>query len=661
MKRFTVLMALVIIMSQVGYAQTEPTDTDGDGYRNVSSLDHLKWISQNLSSWGLSFELDNDINAADTKNWNGTLGFSPIGNYPTYFTGKFNGHGYKIDSLFINRTAQDFIGLFGYTYVAEIKNIGITNATIKGRSDVGGLVGYNYNSSTISNSYSTGSVSGISNVGGLVGINYPSTISNSYSTGSVTGSSENVGGLVGYNYYSTISNSYSTGSVSGSSSYVGGLVGYNNNYSTISNSYSTGSVAGSSYYVGGLIGFNYYYSTISNSYSTGSVSGSSYYVGGLVGFNKYCQISNSYSTGSVSGSNTYVGGLVGYNITSTISNSYSTGSVTGSSEYVGGLVGFNISSTVSGSFWDTETSGKTTSDGGTGKTTAQMKTKSTFTDALWNFDSTWSISSQVNDGYPYLKIFPTLVSPTNNSTNQELSLTLDWNSVTYATSYDIQLSTVITFATTIVNANTTSTDKAVSGLSYETTYYWRARAISLADTSDWSEVWNFETGNNILNIPLSIGWNLISTYVKPQLPDTMNNVMNEIKSNLLIAKNNGGQVFIPSYNINTIGKWNVTQGYLVYMTAKDTLTITGNAVVPGETPIALTAGWNTIGYLRNSEMSAENAFVSITDNSNLLIAKTLDGKVYIPSYNINTLGSLKPGVGYKVYVTTSDTLLYPGN
>jgi len=54
-------------------------------------------------------------------------------------------------------------------------------------------------------------------------------------------------------------------------------------------------------------------------------------------------------------------------------------------------------------------------------------------------------------------------------------------------------------------------------------------------------------------------------------------------------------------------------------------------------------------------------FISITDNNNMLIAKTLEGLVYIPSYGINTIGNLKPGVGYKVYVTTSDTLVYPGN
>jgi len=51
-------------------------------------------------------------------------------------------------------------------------------------------------------------------------------------------------------------------------------------------------------------------------------------------------------------------------------------------------------------FWDTETSGKSSSDGGTGKTTSEMKTKSTFT--AWDFDTTpvWTI--EPGNSYPYL-------------------------------------------------------------------------------------------------------------------------------------------------------------------------------------------------------------------------------------------------------------------
>ena len=175
--------------------------------------------------------------------------------------------------------------------------------------------------------------------------------------------------------------------------YVGGLVG--RNYGSISNCYSTGMVSGH-FVVGGLVGYNYH-GSISNCYSTGAVGGSgSSDVGGLVGINSG-SISNCYSTGTVSGS-LEVGGLVGYNYQGSISNCYSTGAVSGTS-YVGGLVGYNYGS-VSSSFWDTETSGQTTSTGGTGKTTAEMKQVSTF--ANWDFVETWGIED--NQTYPFLKL-----------------------------------------------------------------------------------------------------------------------------------------------------------------------------------------------------------------------------------------------------------------
>jgi hypothetical protein len=50
---------------------------------------------------------------------------------------------------------------------------------------------------------------------------------------------------------------------------------------------------------------------------------------------------------------------------------------------VGGLVGYN-KGTVTNSFWDVQTSGRSTSDGGTGKTTAEMKSITTFSGAGWD-------------------------------------------------------------------------------------------------------------------------------------------------------------------------------------------------------------------------------------------------------------------------------------
>jgi hypothetical protein len=118
-------------------------------------------------------------------------------------------------------------------------------------------------------------------------------------------------------------------------------------------------------------------------------------------------VSNSYSNSDVT-SGTGPGGLVGQN-NGTISNSYSTGSVTGSN-YTGGLVAYN-EGTVSNTFWDTETSGQATSAGGTGMTTAEMKSIGTFSSAGWNIVAvdnagtrniayTWNIVNEQT--YPFL-------------------------------------------------------------------------------------------------------------------------------------------------------------------------------------------------------------------------------------------------------------------
>ncbi len=103
-------------------------------------------------------------------------------------------------------------------------------------------------------------------------------------------------------------------------------------------------------------------------------------VGGLMGYN-WGTVKNSYATGDVSG-DWYVGGLVGENDEGSVDNSYATGSVSGE-VFVGGLVGWN-EGTVDNSFWDIETSGTTSSDGGVGKTTAEMMDINTFTDVGWD-------------------------------------------------------------------------------------------------------------------------------------------------------------------------------------------------------------------------------------------------------------------------------------
>ena len=101
----------------------------------------------------------------------------------------------------------------------------------------------------------------------------------------------------------------------------------------------------------------------------------------------------------------------------------------GSSTYIGGLVGFDSYSyaIVSNSFWDTETSGQLSSNGGTGKTTNEMKIQSTFVDSGWDFRSTWLICNTVNNGYPALfwqidPVSPVIITDSVTDLNLESAL-----------------------------------------------------------------------------------------------------------------------------------------------------------------------------------------------------------------------------------------------
>jgi hypothetical protein len=379
---------------------------------------------------GGSYTLMNDMDSTTagyeelaSSRANEGKGWQPIGTYDDQFTGSFDGQGYEIRDFFIERADESGVGLFGDIGSGVIKNIGVVSVTVTGDSSVGGLVGSS--TGTVSNSYSAGSVAGSEYVGGLVGYS-TGTVSDSYSVTVVTGS-ESVGGLVGVST-GTVSNSYSSVNVAGTgqqeSLCLGGLVGINTG--NVSSSYSSGNVTGTgeqqSLSVGGLAGLNT--GTVNDSHSSANVTGTgeqqSLYIGGLVGINTG-NVGNSYCRGNVIGTGQQkllcVGGLVGVNMggssyTGTVTNSYSSGNVTGEqrSLYVGGMVGANTG-TVNNSFWDIETSGRTTSAGGTGKTTAQMKSVATFSGAAWDIITVANLGTRntaytwnIVDGqtYPFL-------------------------------------------------------------------------------------------------------------------------------------------------------------------------------------------------------------------------------------------------------------------
>jgi hypothetical protein len=203
---------------------------------------------------------------------------------------------------------------------------------------------------------------------------------------------------------------------------TGALINWLHEQALIQNVGVNGTVNGAGK-VGGLVG-EQFAGTIRSSYSTATVTGTNY-VGGLVGHMisfvmvgdtpQVSHIYDSYATGDVTFDGSAdalnrIGGLVGQRFQGNIINSYTTGAVPSGIWESGGLVGgtgitFGGSET-NNSYWDTQTTNQTSSsNGGTGKTTAEMQQQATF--ANWDFGSNWSIDA---NNYPRLQWQPALAS-----------------------------------------------------------------------------------------------------------------------------------------------------------------------------------------------------------------------------------------------------------
>lgn len=343
------------------------------------------------------YMLADNIEAGVTKtdSWHGNAGFTPLFGSTldtdnSWFTGTFDGNGYKIKDLYINNSTNFWVGLFGKS-AGKITNVNLENidyqSTDKGVY-VGGILGENVFGGSISNVQVSGKIA-VNNdskspyVGGIVGSNGFNTIGGGTAVAgatrsvvknalskvdiNVTGSctQANVGGIAGKNNYyiksddtevGFIENVRNEGSINVdiNQSYVGGIIG--TNIGGVQQAGNIGTVKGK-WYTGGIIGSNDGSENngfINNDlFNGGTVSGTRY-VGGIIGQNMGGKFSDLGNTGSISGTDNtaglYVGGIIGYNTRANvrfipvITNAYNTGSVSGvgssaSGIYVGGIIG----------------------------------------------------------------------------------------------------------------------------------------------------------------------------------------------------------------------------------------------------------------------------------------------------------------------------------
>ncbi len=246
------------------YSDFESGNGTPENPYQIATLAQLRRLSEIPTEWDKHFLLTADIDASDTQNWNigdhdnnnvtpdMPMGFSPIGNYTTKFTGGFDGQDHMIQSLKINRPYDSYVGLFGCTEKAKLTKVKLSSCTIAGCMYVGGLVGMS-NTSSVIKCRAEGNISGVSSTaytGGLIGYTYFSSINNCFADCIVNGNS-NLGGLIGISRSSAIKNCYSMGNVTGNYG-LGGLIGIIDS-SDIYNCYSITTGDGNSQ-VGGLAG-----------------------------------------------------------------------------------------------------------------------------------------------------------------------------------------------------------------------------------------------------------------------------------------------------------------------------------------------------------------------------------------------------------------------
>ena len=346
----------------------------------IATADQFTRVGNASILWDKALVLtaDLDVNGIQVRR----IGVSP----GSEFRGSFDGRGHTIRNLTMDADGLSvwWRGLFGWIHAdGRVSNLNLENAVVTAGGQRSGYLG------------------------ALAGLNRESiwncTATDVFVEGESApdGISAYVGGLIGYSD-GNVEHCRVTGNVRGDVD-VGGLMGLN--HGNVLHCRADAAVFGRGWLMGGLIGVNAGVFTrlsdansgvwspgdsvlrravVKNCCAAGQVTGDdgSWQVGGLVGSNQDGDVIGCYATGEVSG-DYMVGGLVGVN-EGTVSTCYAGGEVAGN-EGLGGLIGWEGRGEAIASFWDIERSGCPVSAGGTGKTTAEMCTTSTFLEAGWDF------------------------------------------------------------------------------------------------------------------------------------------------------------------------------------------------------------------------------------------------------------------------------------
>ena len=153
------------------------------------------------------------------------------------------------------------------------------------------------------------------------------------------------------------------------------------------------------------------------------------------------------------------------------------------------------------------------------------------------------------------------------------------------------------------------------------------------------------------------GWTIFSSYIVP-IDNNVEKIFENI-DDLIIMKDQNGDVFWPALGINQIENINYNQGYIVKMNYESV----GNSIifsgqqVPSDAELIINDGWNIISYLNRSPAPVDEMMELLAEN--LIIIKDEDGLIYWPEFGVNSMNNMYPGRGYQIKLNSNSLFSYP--
>lgn len=259
------------------------------------------------------------------------------------------------------------------------------------------------------------------------------------------------------------------------------------------------------------------------------------------------------------------------------------------------------------------------------------------------------------------------------TTNSQITYTVeDGNGCSASETYSVvvtdpTVTLVGDVAVSYANLNSTTLD---AGAGY--TYAWSTGATTQTINANAfgtytvtvTDAYCSATGSKVINqietIQLREGWGLASSLINIPANTTVKSVFQSASP--IIVKDENGLVYWPTNQqgeVNNIGNMFVGAAYQYKMPNAGSITITGQPVTPELQSVSLASNHNFLGYLRQTASPAATELASIWNK--IFIMKDQDGKVIWPAFNVNMIGSLVPGQGYRIQLTEATTLTYTAN